>query len=263
MKLLLWKRRALVIFYERWYMGRRHIDLTGQTINGIYVNGLVNEKGGAGKHKRWYCTCPICKQIFIVASQHLRDKTDPISMCSHCSLRQYNDLSGQEFGRLFVVSRDWESKNKRIRYVCKCECGSIVSVQENHLLDGATKSCGCLNSGGEEDVSSLLSAWGIGFIRQKQFDDCKYKGHLKFDFYLPQIHTVIEYQGIQHFEPVKFFGGEDAFRIRQRRDRIKRDYCVAHDIRFAEIRYDEDIEIALKKILSNEDIVLPHGNVVG
>ena len=55
-------------------MGRKMIDLTGQNINGIIVHSPVEEQGGAGKHKRWYCTCPICNEIFIASSQHLRDK---------------------------------------------------------------------------------------------------------------------------------------------------------------------------------------------
>ena len=98
-------------------MGRKMIDLTGQIINGIVVNGLVEEPGKAGKHKRWYCTCPICGEIFIVASQHLRDKNKPISMCAKCSRIQFNDLSGRKFGRLTVLARDWNTKNKRISYI--------------------------------------------------------------------------------------------------------------------------------------------------
>ena len=244
-------------------MGRKMIDLTGQNINGIIVNGLVEEQGKAGKHKRWYCTCPVCNEIFIVSSQHLRDKKNPISMCSNCSRKQFNDLSGKQFGRLTVLSRDWNSKTKRIRYMCECECGSIVSVQENHLTSGKIQSCGCMMSSGEEYIGTFLSQHNINFEKQKQFNDCKYKRCLKFDFYIPAINTVIEYQGIQHFEPVEFFGGEIAFQELKKRDKIKQEYCNAHCIHYIAIAYNEDIDVVLLKILSNEDIVYLHGNMAG
>lgn len=244
-------------------MGRKMIDLTRQVINGIVVNGLVEESGGAGKHKRWYCTCPICGEIFIVSSHHLRDKNKPISMCSNCSKKQFNDLSGKQFGRLTVLSRDWNSQTKRIRYLCKCECGSIISVQENHLSEGKIQSCGCLTSSGEEHIAIFLSNCNIEFEKQKTFNGCKNKKLLPFDFYIPSINMVIEYQGIQHFEPVEFFGGEIALQDLKKRDKIKREYCRLHGINYATISYNEDIDAALINILSNEDIVYLHGNMAG
>ena len=236
-------------------MPRGYIDLTGQTINGVQVIGIVDEKGGSGKHRRWYCICPVCNKTYIVASQHLRDKRKPVKMCFDCSLKQYNDLSGRQFGKLKVISRDLESKSKRIKYICECECGSIVSVQENHLSEGTIKSCGCTISSGEESISAILTSKGIEFERQKTFAGCKYKRLLKFDFYIPKINAVIEYQGMQHYEPIEFFGGLDGLKELQKRDQIKRDYCNTNHIAHFEISYKEDIETALLRILSNEDMV--------
>ena len=244
-------------------MGRKMVDLTGQTINGIIVHGPVEEQGGARKHKRWYCTCPICKEIFIASSQHLRDKNKPISMCVNCSRKQFNDLTGRQFGRLTALSRDWDARTKRIRYICKCECGSTVSVQENHLSEGKIQSCGCLTSSGEEYIAIFLSKNNIKFEKQKTFDGCKNKRLLLFDFYIPAINTVIEYQGIQHFEPVEFFGGEIAFQDLKKRDKIKQEYCKLHGINYIAISYNENIDSALINILSNEDMVWPHGNMAG
>ena len=242
-------------------MGRKMIDLTGKNINGVIVSGLVDEVGGAGKHKRWYCICPKCGNTFITSSQHLTDKKKPISMCYSCGVRQYNDLTGKQFGRLKVLSRDYESKNYRIKYKCQCECGSIVSVQENHLTTGKIQSCGCMQSSGEDTIARYLTSHNINYVKQKTFEGCKRKYHLKFDFYLPDINAVIEYQGIQHFEPVKFFGGIEGFKDNIERDSIKKDFCISNNIRYYTIAYNENTEDKLKQILSNEDIVWPHGNM--
>lgn len=56
----------------------------------------------------------------------------------------FKDLTGQKFSRLTVIKRD-ESK-KGTYWVCKCDCGKILSVRGDQLKSGNTKSCGCLNA---------------------------------------------------------------------------------------------------------------------
>ena len=60
---------------------------------------------------------------------------------------------GDKFGRLTVIGVDESSKRsqegEQIRpshwkYYCKCICKNKVSVMKQSLVDGSTKSCGCL-----------------------------------------------------------------------------------------------------------------------
>ncbi|MBR3052576.1 MAG: hypothetical protein IKG59_00415, partial [Firmicutes bacterium] len=44
-------------------------------------------------------------------------------------------------------------------------------------------------------------------------------GRQSLDLYIPSLKTAIEYQGIQHYMPVGFFGGEEALSLRQELDR--------------------------------------------
>ena len=61
-----------------------------------------------------------------------------------------HDLTGLKFGRLTVIGRskrDYISpsgKTKRPLWICQCDCGGITTVQGGALLNGGTKSCGCL-----------------------------------------------------------------------------------------------------------------------
>lgn len=59
----------------------------------------------------------------------------------------FKDLTGQRFGKLLVISRDADyvspQGNRIARWKCKCECGSIVSVNGTDLRR-RTKSCGCV-----------------------------------------------------------------------------------------------------------------------
>ena len=56
------------------------------------------------------------------------------------------DLTGKKFGRLTVIGLDEEkTKLKHATYwVCKCECGNMMIVKGAYLMNGTTKSCGCL-----------------------------------------------------------------------------------------------------------------------
>lgn len=53
------------------------------------------------------------------------------------------DLTGKKYGRLTVVKIAF-SKNKRIHWLCECECGNFTVVDGGNLRSGHTQSCGCL-----------------------------------------------------------------------------------------------------------------------
>lgn len=52
------------------------------------------------------------------------------------------DLIGRKFGSLSVIERDTTVVG-RAYWICKCDCGNIVSVRGSRLSGGITKSCGC------------------------------------------------------------------------------------------------------------------------
>ena len=52
--------------------------------------------------------------------------------------------------------------------------------------------------------------------------DCIVKRSLKFDFQIPDLGILIEYDGIQHYEPLDFFGGIKTFKKLQEYDSIKK-----------------------------------------
>lgn len=56
------------------------------------------------------------------------------------------DLTGQKFSRLTVISEAPPIKGDRA-WFCKCDCDSekIITIKQEYLRNGNTKSCGCLN----------------------------------------------------------------------------------------------------------------------
>ena len=58
------------------------------------------------------------------------------------------NLVGQVFHRLTVISKDVEASKKHGRsyWLCQCECGKQKVIAGLSLKNGATKSCGCLRN---------------------------------------------------------------------------------------------------------------------
>lgn len=54
------------------------------------------------------------------------------------------DLTGQRFGRLIVVDRAKNNKFNQVCWICQCDCGNTTVVIGSRLMQGKTKSCGCL-----------------------------------------------------------------------------------------------------------------------
>lgn len=93
---------------------------------------------------------------------------------------------------------------------------------------------------GEQAVEKWLLEHNIKFNIEDTFEDLKgiNDGYLRFDFKILDKPILIEFQGLQHYQPVEFFGGEEQFKIQQIHDRLKRNYCKAHNLRLIEIPYN-------------------------
>lgn len=55
-----------------------------------------------------------------------------------------DDIIGSRFGRLVVLNRIKTRGIKNSVYECQCDCGNVSQVNRPSLIQGQTKSCGCL-----------------------------------------------------------------------------------------------------------------------
>ena len=66
-------------------------------------------------------------------------------------------------------------------------------------------------------------------------------GSMRFDIYMPEVGVAVEYQGEQHFQAIKRFGGEAGLEKTRERDRVKRERAAAAGVDVVEFRYDESL----------------------
>lgn len=112
----------------------------------------------------------------------------------------------------------------------------------------------CNDSKGEKTICKWLNNHYILYEPQMLFNDCKDKQSLPFDFYLPDLNICIEYDGIQHFEPIDFAGkgkewAKKQLEYIQRHDDIKNNYCANNNIKLLRIPYYANIEEELNNFL--------------
>jgi hypothetical protein len=108
----------------------------------------------------------------------------------------------------------------------------------------------CAESKGETQIKSFFGVVGIVYERQKRFDTCIDKRHLPFDFYIPKLRVLVEFQGQQHYFPVDFCSKGKAhaakeFRAIRKHDGIKKHWAKKNGYELIEIKYDENVEEVL------------------
>lgn len=149
-------------------------------------------------------------------------------------------LAKEVHGDLYDYSKsEYFSMKKKIIIICK-KHGEFEQQPKSHInkAHGCPK---CRSSKGEQQILNYLNNNNIICYTQHAFEKCIYIRKLPFDFYLPEYNTCIEYDGFQHFEPVKWFGGLKALLDIQRNDKIKTEFCKDNNIKLLRIKYDQNI----------------------
>lgn len=166
-------------------------------------------------------------------------ETHPFIYTEEMLLQKSQELWGTEYSILDCNSLKNKNGSRRI-IVSHNTCGFKYSVSAYNFLHG--QGCPkCKKSHGEKKVRDYLTKYG--FIFQEQFTIyTQTHQYLKLDFYLEQNNGkfAIEYNGIQHYQPVGYFGGEQGFIAQQTRDSIKAQYCKNNNIDLIIIPYNDE-----------------------
>lgn len=83
----------------------------------------------------------------------------------------------------------------------------------------------CKKSKGELLIEKILISNNINYIKQKTFNGCYNKRKLPFDFYLPEFNMCIEYDGVQHYNEINYWGGITYLEYVKNHDNIKTLFC--------------------------------------
>lgn len=244
-------------------MGRNIINLVGQRFGRLTV--LERDLTYASpKPPHWICQCD-CGNIKSIAGVYLRNGKTKSCGCLQKEIvgnigkqnkprGPKNNLIGQKFGKLTVISLNGRSSDGHYSYLCECQCGRQLVVLSHSLTSGNTKSCGLCShrSFGEEKIASLLDSHNIFYEQEKKFPSCKFPdgGYARFDFFIENRY-LLEFDGKQHFFICGGWSNEASLQLTQERDRFKDEWCQKNNIPLLRIPYTK------LDTLTFQDIWLP------
>ena len=231
-------------------------------------NGKLTVKERAGKIgtvQLLNCVCDCGNSVIVRYPNFMSGITTSCGCVKRelTSQRFLKDLTGMVFGDLTVIRRFSDIGGKKVKWLCLCSCGSYCIVQGSNLKSGNSTSCGCKRASiNESIIIKALRDEQILFEREVKFEDLKTPKDrpLRFDFkiYTQDGFFLLEYQGLQHFQPDEW----TAIGRTQRAytDKMKKEYCQKKNIELVEITYEEDTLNKLGHILEHHNVL--HANTV-
>ena len=173
--------------------------------------------------------CPICakKRMIEKRSKKLFKR----------GKKRFEELIPKLEERGIIPLEEYKGIDKPIKFKC-LKCGNIWKTIPASIKSGSgCPKCAC--SKGEDLLTKIFSESNIKYVSQFSFKDLKIQGILKFDFYLLDYNILIEFDGSQHFEEVKHWGGKEGLKKIQLSDRLKEEYCKQNNIPLIRISYKD------------------------
>lgn len=224
----------------------RAIEIHGDKYNYdnvIYVNNKT----------KIIITCPIHGDFITTPEKHINRHQG----CPKCGNRnvttdEFVEKAKKIHGNDYDYSKtNYINNSTKITIICK-KHGEFQQTPDKHLSGHGCPICN--ESKLESLVRNILDKNNISYISQYKVN---WLGKQSLDFYLPVYNIGIECQGQQHFNPVKYFGGCDAFKVNLKRDIIKNQLCEDNNVRLI---YVTDLSKLKKSILNKQIFVNIYNN---
>lgn len=182
--------------------------------------------------------------------------------CNSCSINGKLDIN-QFIKKANIIHKNRYDYSKsvyinsrtKIDIICN-KHGAFSQLSNNHLSGHGCNKCN--RSTGEINIENFLDDNKIIYETEFSFNDLRYRYPLRFDFAIidknRDVKFLIEFNGKQHYDYYpKFHKSEKDFEESLIRDGMKIEYCEKNNIKLYIIRYDDDLELSLEKIINENE----------
>lgn len=209
-------------------------------------------------HNHKYCS-DLCRNKTIECIVCGRERSVPrSSKAQYCSVRCRNnsrrkphvnfvkELLDKHDG-LIVPLEHYTGSDHMLRTMC-LSCNREMEREAHRYIGSMGYGCSyCgIESKGEATIRKWLEDNGFEYSQEYVFEDLVYRGNLRYDFAVfvgGSLEVLIEFDGLQHYEPREYFGGVDEYNEIVIRDRMKDEYADVNNYTLLRIRYDDEDNI--------------------
>lgn len=184
--------------------------------------------------------------------KHLRNNRCPICFGKNkLSKEILQERSDKKYNNEYTILGEYINNSTPI-LIKHNICGSeYLQIPNNHIKGNRTCfKCRGNMSNGEKLILNYLELKNIKYVFNNTIKGCNFNKPLRFDFYLPDMNTCLEYDGEQHFKSISKFGGDDHLILTKKRDNIKNIWCDKNKINLIRISYKDNIENKLNEIFN-------------
>lgn len=195
-----------------------------------------------------YKECIVCGESFRVG-RNSQQETCSNKCGSKLSQRTheqyYKDFSDIHKGAIVPLTMYDGLESDMTVWCVSCQDRTTGKAREfiRSVRAKSCEHCGHVSSEGERAIERWLNGNGIRYRAEQSFEDLVDVYPLRFDFAVlnedETIKCLIEYDGIQHFEPVETFGGVPFLVDQQRKDEMKNEYAKQKNIMLYRINYKQ------------------------
>lgn len=156
----------------------------------------------------------------------------------------------------FMLNKVYMKDHHMFVNVTHEKCGNKLDVQYNAFMRGY--GCKhCKESGGEEMIAYTLDELGVKYEQEKTFEGLVDKKQLRYDFYLPELNILIEYDGRHHFETIEHWRDSEKLKDTQRKDFIKNTYAEDNGIVLFRVPFsirNQELSNVIRGIISGDTL---------
>lgn len=141
---------------------------------------------------------------------------------------------------IYVPMQRIDDTSKRFKCVCPMHGEFVTSLAKIRNGNCCPECDGSGESVGERNVRLYLQRKNINFKQEFRIEDKKYfDTYARVDFYLPDLNTMIEFQGEQHYGIANkaITHGSRKWQSQKKRDNHLRRYAADHNVRLIEVPY--------------------------